>query len=151
MIKIKHVYNYYVILFIFFSSFSHEIHSKEKSSSYKYDYLNILDKGPKTDITYIFNDNKNTKKNINTGVNNNLEQYEKIVDETFPTFQYLFFTDLETITPLYEQTIKCLFPIKKEITFNDELYINNNFFKNKQKIKIIPKNLARILLKLCLM
>ena len=54
---------------------------------------------------------------------------------------------MQTITPLYDQSIKCLFPIKKDISYNDELYINNNFFKNKTKIKIIHTNLAKILLK----
>ena len=147
MNKINHVYNYVILLFLFFSCFYHQANSKEKSkSSYKYDYFNILDKGPKTDITYIFNSNEENDKNERNN-NNNSEEYTKIVDDTFPLFQYLFFTDLQTITPLYDQTIKCLFPIKKDISFNDELYINRNFFKNNTKIKILNSNLAKILLK----
>ena len=145
MINIKHVYNYYLLTFAILLCIYCEINSKEKSSSYKYDYLNILDKGPKTDITYIFNDNIDIKANENN--NNNIEKYTKIIDETFPAYQFLFFTDLQTITPLYDQSIKCLFPIKKDISFNDELYLNHNYFRNKTKIKIIPLNLAKILLK----
>ena len=147
MNKINHVYNYVIFLFLFFSCFYHQVDSKEKSkTSYKYDYFNILDKGPKTDITYIFNSNEENDKNERNN-NNNSEEYTKIVDDTFPLFQYLFFTDLQTITPLYDQTIKCLFPVKKDISFNDELYINRNFFKNNTKIKILNSNLAKILLK----
>ena len=118
--------------------------SKEKSSSYKYDYYNILDKSPKTDLIYIFNEDIKENKKINN------EQYSKIVDETFSSFQSLFFNDLETITPLYDQTIKCLFPVKKDISFSKDLYLNP-IFKDKPKIiikiKIIPLNLAKILLK----
>ena len=144
MININHVYNYFMLIFIIFLCFYCDINTKEKSSPYKYDYFNILDKGPKTDITYIFNDNNDTKANEN---NENTEKYTKIIDETFPAYQFLFFTDLQTITPLYDQSINCLFPIKKDISFNDEIYLNNNFFRNKTKIKIIPLNLAKILLK----
>ena len=144
MININHVYNYFMLIFIIFLCFYCDINTKEKSSPYKYDYFNILDKGPKTDITYIFNDNNDTKANEN---NANTEKYTKIIDETFPAYQFLFFTDLQTITPLYDQSINCLFPIKKDISFNDEIYLNNNFFRNKTKIKIIPLNLAKILLK----
>ena len=143
MFNIKHVYNSFFFIVIFFSCFYSEINSKQKESSYKYDYFNILDKGPKTDINYIFNEN-NQNKNQN---NKNNEQYTKIVDETFPAYQSLFFTDSETLTPLYDQTIKCLFPVKKDISFNTDLYLNDNFFKNKEKIKIIPTDLAKIYLK----
>ena len=145
MINKYHVYNFYILIFIVFSFLNCKINSKHKSSSYKYDYFNILDKGPKTDINYIFNENIDNNNNNNQ--NSNIEQYNKIVDETFPAYQSLFFTDLQTITPLYDQSIKCLFPIKKEISFNDDLYLNNNLFKNKSKIKIIPTDLAKILLK----
>ena len=37
--------------------------------------------------------------------------------------------------------------MKKEISFNEDLYINHNFFKNTTKLKIIPVKLARIFLK----
>ena len=145
MFNIKHVYNFSIFIILIFSSFYTEVNPKKPTSSYKYDYFNILDKGPKTDINYIFNENIDNNNNNNQ--NSNIEQYNKIVDETFPTYQSLFFTDLQTITPLYDQSIKCLFPIKKEISFNDDLYLNNNLFKNKSKIKIIPTDLAKILLK----
>ena len=139
----KHLYNNFIVIFIIFSCLNRKISSKQKAQSYKYDYFNILDKGPKTDLNYIFNENNDKNKSKNS----NIEDYTKIVDETFPSYQSLFFTDLKTITPLYDQSIKCLFPIKKDITFNDDLYINNNIFNNKTKIKIIPTQLARRLLK----
>ena len=140
MINEKQLYSYFLCFFIFLSLLNCVMNSKEKSSSYKYDYYNILDKGPKTDLTYIFNDDIKENKKTNN------EQYSKIVDETFSSFQSLFFNDLETITPLYDQSIKCLFPVKKDISFNKDLYINP-IFKDKPKIKIIPLNLAKILLK----
>ena len=144
MFNIKHVYNFSIFIILIFSSFYTEVNPKKPTSSYKYDYFNILDKGPKTDINYIFNENKSPKdsKNITES-----EKYTKLVDETFPAYQSLFFSDLETITPLYDQSIKCQFPIKKEIFFNNDLYINNNFFNNKTKIKIIPTDLAKFYLK----
>ena len=139
-----HVYNIFLLTTILLLCLNNKINSKKKLSSFNYDYVNILDKGPKAELNYIFNDNNN--KNINSK-NSNLEKYSKIVDETFPSYQSLFFSDLETITPLYEQTIKCKFPIKKDILFNNDLYINNNIFKNESKLKIIPTDYAKILLK----
>ena len=138
MINKNHVYNsIFLILFIFsciIPSFS--FHNS-------YDYINILDKGPKSDMTYIFSQNqKKSKKEIKEN-----EEYSKLVDETYKSYQSLFFTDLQTITPLYDQSIKCYFPMKKEISFNEDLYINHNFFKNTTKLKIIPEKLARIFLK----
>ena len=138
MINKNHVYNsIFLILFIFsciIPSFS---------SHNSYDYINILDKGPKSDMTYIFSQNhKKSKKEIKEN-----EEYSKLVDETYKSYQSLFFTDLQTITPLYDQSIKCYFPMKKDISFNEDLYINHNFFHNTTKLKIIPEKLARILLK----
>ena len=142
MFNIKRVYNFFFLIIIIFCLFS-EFNSKQKISSYKYDYFNILDKGPKTDINYIFNE-ISQKKNQDAS---NTEHYTQLVDETFPAYQSLFFTDLQTLTPLYDQTIKCQFPIKKDILFNNNLYINHNFFINEEKIKIIPTDLAKIYLK----
>ena len=141
MINKKHVYNFFLFLFLIFPFFTSKINSKENEFTYNYDYINILDKGPKTDITYIFNEDINERKNLEE------EQYSKLVDDTFPVYQSLFFTDLQTITPLYDQSIRCLFPVKKEISFNNDLYINKNYFHNDPKIKIIPTNLAKIFLK----
>ena len=145
----KHVYNFIILIITIFPCLYCSINPKEKKSSYKYDYFNILDKGPKTDLNYIFNEENIGAINKNNDKKNTVthDYYSKIVDETFPAYQSLFFTDLETITPLYDQTIQCLFPIKKDISFNNDLYINDNFFTNKTKIKIIPVNLAKIFLK----
>ena len=138
MINKNHVYN-----FIFLTIFSFSLIIPKSSSHKGYDYTNILDKGPKSDMTYIFN--KNHEKNKKE--NKEIDEYSKLVDETYKSYQSLFFTDLQTITPLYDQSIKCYFPQKKDISFNEDLYINHNFFPNTTKLKIIPEKLARILLK----
>ena len=144
MFNKNHVYNIFILTLIFFSFLNNEINSKKKGSSYKYDYFNILDKGPKAELNYIFNNNNNKNTNFK---DLNTEKYTRIVDETFPSYQSLFFSDLETITPLYDQTIECKFPIKKNISFNNDLYINKNFFDNETKLKIIPTDYAKVLLK----
>ena len=144
MFNKNHVYNIFFLTLIFFSCLNNKINSKKKGSTYKYDYFNILDKGPKAELNYIFNDNNNKNTNYK---NSNTEKYTRIVDETFPSYQSLFFSDLETITPLYDQTIECKFPIKKNISFNNDLYINKNFFNNETKLKIIPTDYAKVLLK----
>ena len=138
MINKNHVYNFIFLIFFTFS-LTFPCFSSHKS----YDYINILDKGPKSDMTYIFLENqKKNKKEIQEN-----EDYSKLVDDTYRSYQSLFFTDLQTITPLYDQSIKCYFPMKKDISFNEDLYINHNFFHNTTKLKIIPEKLARILLK----
>ena len=64
----KHVYNFIILIITIFPCLYCSINPKEKKSSYKYDYFNILDKGPKTDLNYIFNEenigaiNKNNDK-----------------------------------------------------------------------------------------
>ena len=138
MINKNHVYNFILLIFFIFSFI---IPSSSKHNNY--DYINILDKGPKSDMTYIFNDNRHKNKKENK----ELDDYSKLVDETYKSYHSLFFTNSQTITPLYDQSINCFFPMKKDISFNDDLYINHNFFPNTTKIKIIPEKLARFLLK----
>ena len=138
MINKIHVCNFIFLTFFIFS-FILPITSQHKT----YDYINILDKGPKSDMTYIFTE----KPEKNKKENKEIDDYSKLVDETYKSYQSLFFTDLQTITPLYDQSIKCYFPMKKQISFNDELYLNHNFFPNTTKLKIIPEKFARILLK----
>ena len=138
MINKNHVYNFILLIFFIFSFI---IPSSSKRNNY--DYINILDKGPKSDMTYIFNDNHHKNKKENK----ELDDYSKLVDETYKSYHSLFFTNSQTITPLYDQSINCFFPMKKDISFNDDLYINHNFFPNTTKIKIIPEKLARFLLK----
>ena len=138
MINKNHVYNFILLIFFIFSFI---IPSSSKRNNY--DYINILDKGPKSDMTYIFNDNHHKNKKENK----ELDDYSKLVDETYKSYHSLFFTNSQTITPLYDQSINCFFPMKKDISFNDDLYINHNFFPNATKIKIIPEKLARFLLK----
>ena len=138
MIKNNHVYNYIFLIFFIFS-FIISISPSHNT----YDYINILDKGPKSDMTYIFSE----KHEKNKKESRELDPYTKLVDETYKTYESLFFTELQTVTPLYDQSINCFFPKKKDISFNDDLYINHNFFSNTTKLKIIPEQLARILLK----
>ena len=138
MINKNHVYNSIFLIFLIFS-FAISI----STSKIIYDYTNILDKGPKSDMTYIFSENPDN----NNHDRKESDEYTKLVDETHKSYQSLFFTDIKTITPLYDQSINCYFPVKKELNFNDDLYINHNFFSNTTKLKIIPEKLARIYLK----
>ena len=60
MINKNHVYNFIFLIFFTFS-LTIPCFSSHKS----YDYINILDKGPKSDMTYIFLENqKKNKKEI---------------------------------------------------------------------------------------
>ena len=134
MINKNHVYNFiFLTIFIFSLIIPYTLCHKG------YDYANILDKGPKSDMTYIFNENHEKNKKENKEI---IDDYSKLVDETFKSYQSLFFTDLQTITPLYDQSIKCYFPQKKDISFNDDLYINHNFFPNKTKFKPLFSNVG---------
>ena len=143
MLNFFHVYTIWqnVLVILTFLILSN---CKIKSSTMRYDYYNILDKSPKADMTFIFNNKNQNNKNNQKKKDDN---YTKLVDETFPSYQSIFFTDSETITPLYDQNIKCQFPYKKDILFDDNIYYNNDFFKNATKIKIIPRMYAKILLK----
>ena len=138
MINKNHVYNFIFLIFIIFSFFH-----PSNSFNNNYDYTNILDKAPKSDLTYIFSEKPEKKKKEHKEI----DDYTKLVDETYKSYESLFFTDLQAITPLYDQSINCNFPLKKDIYFNDDLYINHNLFPNTTKIKIIPEKFARILLK----
>ena len=138
MINKNHVYNFIFLIFIIFSFFH-----PSNSFNNNYDYTNILDKAPKSDLTYIFSEKPEKKKKEHKEI----DDYTKLVDETYKSYESLFFTDLQAITPLYDQSINCNFPLKKDIYFNDDLYINKNLFPNITKIKIIPEKFARILLR----
>ena len=138
MINKNHVYNFIFLIFIIFSFFH-----PSNSFNNNYDYINILDKAPKSDLTYIFSEKPEKKKKEHKEI----DEYTKLVDETYKSYESLFFTDLQAITPLYDQSINCNFPLKKDIYFNDDLYINKNLFPNITKIKIIPEKFARILLR----
>ena len=138
MINKNHVYNFIFLIFIIFSFFH-----PSNSFNNNYDYINILDKAPKSDLTYIFSEKPEKKKKEHKEI----DDYTKLVDETYKSYESLFFTDLQAITPLYDQSINCNFPLKKDIYFNDDLYINKNLFPNITKIKIIPEKFARILLR----
>ena len=138
MINKNHVYNFIFLIFIIFSFFH-----PSNSFNNNYDYINILDKAPKSDLTYIFSEKPEKKKKEHKEI----DEYTKLVDETYKSYESLFFTDLQAITPLYDQSINCNFPLKKDIYFNDDLYINHNLFPNTTKIKIIPEKFARFLLK----
>ena len=114
-----------LIIFIIFSIYF----SKYESSYYK-NISNILDKYPKVDIDYIFSkpvleneqkDSSKTNKNNNPSLN---------------FFQNIFYDYYQTSVPLYDENMKCYFPIKKNIS--QELYIDENS-NNMTKIKNITK------------
>ena len=102
-------------------------------TSYYYDYTNILEKSPKTDITFIFDSDDSTKNNFQI----------KSLDTSFNA---LFFHYFPSVIPLYDKTMYCYYPNKKAVQLNDDIYINKNFFTNTTKIKIIPKEYGQIFL-----
>lgn len=96
------------------------IYSIEYESSYYKNFTNILDKNPKVDIDYIFT-NPEIMKNQKDNPSNNF-------------FQNIFYDYYETSVPLYNEKMKCYFPIKKNISLN-----LNSENENITKIKNISK------------
>ena len=97
------------------------IFSKYVSSYYK-NTTNILDKYPKIDIDYIFfQPNQNEQKDTSNNNQNNIKTN---------IFQNIFYDYYQTSVPLYDERMKCYFPIKKNISL-DINTDNNNFTKIK--------------------
>ena len=100
-------------------------HSKYESSYYK-NVSNILEKYPRIDIDYIFSNPE--KENLqNEGSN----KKDNLISNPF---QSIFYDYYETSVPLYDENMKCYFPIKKRISLDI-----NNEFDNITKVKNISK------------
>ena len=109
------------------------IFSKYESPYYK-NTTNILDKYPKIDIDYIFskpeqNGQKDSSNNDQINIKSNL-------------FQNIFYDYYQTSVPLYDERMKCYFPMKKNISL--DISTENN---NVTKIKNIPSFLGKKFIK----
>ena len=104
------------------------LYTIEYESSYYKNFSNILDKNPKVDIDYIFT-NPEIMKNQKDNPSKNI-------------FQNIFYDYYQTSVPLYNEKMKCYFPIKKNISLN--LYSEN---ENTTKIKNISKYFGKTYLR----
>ena len=111
-----------LILIIFFSS---ALQAKYYSDYYN-NVTNILNKYPKVDIDYIFS--KSTTENQN--------------NPSSIHFHNIFYDYYQTSVPLYDENMKCYFPLKKNIS----LKLDNEYDKI-QKTKNISKYLGKQFLK----
>ena len=104
------------------------LYTIEYESSYYKNFSNILEKNPKVDIDYIFT-NPEIMKNQKDNPSKNI-------------FQNIFYDYYQTSVPLYNEKMKCYFPIKKNISLN--LYSEN---ENTTKIKNISKYFGKTYLR----
>jgi len=104
------------------------LYTIEYESSYYKNFSNILDKNPKVDIDYIFT-NPEIMKNQKDNPSKNI-------------FKNIFYDYYQTSVPLYNEKMKCYFPIKKNISLN--LYSEN---ENTTKIKNISKYFGKTFLR----
>ena len=111
--------------------------SKKYHSDYYNNVTNILNKYPKVDIDYIFS--KPVSKNIEETKGNNSTN-----NPSSNIFRNIFYDYYQTSVPLYEEKMKCYFPIKKNISLHlDKDY--NNFTKTKNISKFFGKNYLKSL------
>ena len=85
------------------------IFSKKYYSDYYNNVTNILNKYPKVDIDYIFS--KSSKENPNNPSNN--------------LFRNIFYDYYQTSVPLYDEKMKCYFPLKKNISLKLDTEYDN--------------------------
>ena len=90
-------------IFILLSLFSFSFLNKYYSDYYN-NVTNILNKFPKVDIDYIFS--KSSSDNDNKDNNN----------PSFNLFRNIFYDYYQTSVPLYDEKMKCYFPLKKNIS-----------------------------------
>ena len=131
------------LIFILIVILNSNIFSKYKSSYYK-NTSNILEKYPKIDIDYIFS-NQNNEILQNENSQNNQKDSSKS-NKNVPSsniFQNTFFDYYQTSVPLYDENMKCYFPIKKNISLDINQEFNNNI-----KIKNISKYYGKSFIKI---
>ena len=109
--------NKILIILIVFLLFS--IYITKYVSSYYKNVSNILDKHPKIDIDYIFSKQDIEKEQIDSSKNIQID------NPTSNLFQNIFYDYYQTSVPLYDENMKCYFPIKKNITLDVNTYYNN--------------------------
>ena len=110
------------------------IYTIEYESSYYKNFTNILDKNPKVDIDYIFTNPEITKNQKDNPSKN--------------FFQNIFYDYYQTSVPLYNEKMKCYFPIKKNISLNLNSE-NENITKIKNISKYYGKTFLRPLKGIC--
>ena len=126
--------------------------SKYESSYYK-NITNILEKYPKIDIDYIFskpetenNQNDQNEQNEQKEPKEKKEKNDLLRDKALNNpysniFLNIFYDYYQTSVPLYEEKMKCFFPIKKNISID----INDNH--NTTKITNISKYYGKSFIK----
>ena len=101
------------------------VHTKYTSAYYK-NYTNILDRGPKIDIDYIFSQEVKTTDNPTSNI-----------------FQKIFYDYYHTSVPLYDKKVSCYFPTRKNIEFSNK----TQFSSNSTKFQNISQEYGQIFLK----
>ena len=140
----------FIQILILYSNYS----SKYESSYYK-NTTNILEKYPKIDIDYIFskpeiennlnekNEQKETKEQKEQKEQNDLIKNKNLNNPSSNIFLNTFYDYYETSVPLYEEKMKCFFPMKKNISLD----INDTDTYNTPKIKNISKYYGKSFIK----
>ena len=115
-------------IFILLNLFSLTILEKYHSDYYN-NVTNILNKFPKVDIDYIFSKPSSENDNKDNNPSSNL-------------FRNIFYDYYQTSVPLYDEKMKCYFPLKKNISLKLD-----SEYDNTQKTKNISKFLGKYFLK----
>ena len=125
---------YILILITFFSLTKTE----KYHSDYYNNVTNILNKYPKIDIDYIFSKPsiKNNQEEKESNSHNNTN------NPSSNLFRNIFYDYYQTSVPLYDEKMKCYFPLKKNIS----LHLDTEY-DNIQKKKNISKYLGKQFLK----
>ena len=135
-----------IYILIIISNLCSNISSKYESSYYK-NTTNILEKYPKIDIDYIFsrpeeNNEKEQNENKEQKDQKDLLKDKQINNPSSNIFLNIFYDFYKTSVPLYEEKMKCYFPIKKNISID----INNEYY-NITKIKNISTYFGKSFIK----
>ena len=99
------------------------LYCQNYESSYYKNYTNILEKNSKIDIDYLFN-----KPDIQKDETESSKNYNDINNPSTNIFQNYFYDYYQTSVPLYNEKMKCFFPLKKNISLNLN-YEKKNFTK----------------------
>ena len=127
------------ILIVIFYSINH---SKYESSYYK-NVSNILEKYPKIDIDYIFSNQEKENLQNEVSTQSYSSETKKKNNLISNPFQSIFYDYYETSVPLYDERMKCYFPIKKRISLDI-----NSELDNITKVKNITKYYGKIFIQL---
>ena len=131
---------YILILITFFSLTKTE----KYHSDYYNNVTNILNRYPKVDIDYIFS--KPSLKNIQEEKESNTQNNTN--NPSSNLFRNIFYDYYQTSVPLYDEKMKCYFPLKKNISLHlDTEY--DNIPKKKNISKYFGKQFLKSLIEKC--